>query len=239
MAVLGIGKKKATQANTSAGSDGATGDPYLDAQNVWLERYGSYVKQAYNWRLLAMLEAVALIIAVVGLLYLNTQTKLIPYVVAVDKIGQSFAVQPADRAGPVDPRVVRAELANWIVKARSIITDRIVERRDIADVYGIVPDGTAARGYLDGYYQQKGNDPFDLATRETDEVDVTAILPISPTTYTVQWNQITRDLHGKQVATHAWEASIGIAFQQPKDESQILQDPLGMYITTLSWTQKL
>ncbi|MBV8750658.1 MAG: conjugal transfer protein [Candidatus Eremiobacteraeota bacterium] len=238
MAVLRMGRrKKPSEANAPAA--GRTGDPYLDAQSVWMERYGSYVKQAYNWRLLAMLEAVALIVAVIGLLYLNTQSKLIPYVVAVDKIGQAFAVQPADRASPVDPRVVRAELANWIVKARSVVTDRIVERRALSDVYAIVPDGTAARGYLDAYYQQKGNDPFDRATRETVEVSITAILPISPTTYTVQWQEQRRDLRGKDQGTHEWEASVGIAFQPPKDESVILRDPLGLYITTLDWTQKL
>ena len=237
MPTLGLKKKQAAQAPLADGR--GTGDPYLDAQSVWLERYGSYVKQAYNWRLMAMLEAVALIVAVIGLIYVASQTKFVPYVVAVDKIGEAFAVHPADRASPVDPRVVRAELANWVVKARSIVTDRIVEHRDIDDVYAIVPDGTAARGYLDAYFQASGNSPFDRAMRETVEIKVTAILPISPTTYTVQWDELTRDLRGKETGRHSWEASIGVGFRPPADESQILRDPLGLYITTLSWTQKL
>jgi type IV secretion system protein VirB5 len=61
--------------------------PYLNAQNAWLERYGSFIQQAYNWRLLAMLEAVAIIIGVFGLIYVAGQSKFIPYIVDVNHEG--------------------------------------------------------------------------------------------------------------------------------------------------------
>ena len=211
--------------------------PYLDAQQVWMERYGSYISSAHNWRLLAMLEAIALIAAVVGLLFVAGQNKFVPYVVQIDKIGMPLAVRPADEASPVDQRVIRAEIANFIVDARSVVTDRVVEKSYLDHVYAFVPPGAAAKGYLDSYYP--GNSPFDRALRSTVEVSIVAILPISTSTYEVQWTETTRDLSGKITGSEQWDGSVGVAIRPPTDEATILRNPLGIYITTLNWVRKI
>ena len=214
-------------------------DPYTEARDVWLERYGTYIQQAYNWRLIALLEAIALTCAIVGFIFLNSQSKFVPYVVAIDKVGTAIAVAPADRAGTVDPRVVRAQLANWIVFARSVVTDRIVELQYIDSVYALVAADSAAKGYLDNWYPVDGHSPFDRAKSETDSVAVNAILPISPDSYEIQWTETIRDLHGRVTKTQTWDATATVAFRPPDNEQTILKNPLGLYITSISWTQKL
>jgi type IV secretion system protein VirB5 len=211
--------------------------PYLDAQKVWLERYGSHISSAYNWRLLAMLEAVALVAAIVGLLFVAGQNRFVPYVVQVDRIGMPLAVRPAEQASPVDQRVVRAEIANFIVNARSVVTDRVVEKSYLDAVYAAVAPGAAAKGYLDSYYP--GNSPFDRALKTTVEVSIVAILPISAQTYEVQWTETVRDLTGKIVDTQHWDGSVGVAITPPTDEATILRNPLGLYVTTLNWVRKI
>ncbi|HTJ27564.1 MAG TPA: VirB8/TrbF family protein [Candidatus Limnocylindria bacterium] len=215
------------------------GDPYADARHAWNERYGTYIQQAYNWRLLALLEAVGLIVAIAGLIAIATQTRLVPYVVAIDKIGTAIAVQPADRASAIDPRVVRAQLANWIVLARSVVTDRIVELGNLHDLYLLVAPQSSAQGYLDSWYPADGHSPFDRAKTETDTVTVNAIVPISPSSYEMQWTETIRDLHGKVTGTETWEATAQIAFRPPADEATILKNPLGLYITSINWTKKI
>jgi type IV secretion system protein VirB5 len=229
----------ARKAKDSAPRPDTERDPYTEARDVWLERYGTYIQQAYNWRLIALLEAVALTFAIVGFIFLNTQSKLVPYVVAIDKVGTAIAVAPADRASPVDPRVVRAQLANWIVFARSVVTDRIVELHYIDSVYALVPDDSPAKGYLDNWYPNDGHSPFDRAKTETDDVAVNAILPISPDSYELQWTETIRDLRGRVTKTQTWDATATIAFRPPDNEPTILKNPLGLYITSISWTQKL
>jgi type IV secretory pathway TrbF-like protein len=214
-------------------------DPYTEASEVWLERYGTYIQQAYNWRLIALLEAVALTFAIVGLIFLNSQSKIVPYVVAIDKVGTAIAVAPADRASTVDPRVVRAQLANWIVFARSVVTDRIVELQYIDSVYALVAADSPAKGYLDTWYPTDGHSPFDRSKSETDSVVVNAILPISPDSYELQWTETIRDLHGRVTKTQTWDATATVAFRPPDNEQTILKNPLGLYITSISWTQKL
>jgi type IV secretory pathway TrbF-like protein len=233
-----IGRKSKPAAAAAPPPDGER-DPYTDARAAWVERYGTYVQQAYNWRLVAMLEAVALIAAIVGLIYLAAQTKFVPYVVAIDKVGTAIAVAPADRASAVDQRVVRAQLANWVVFARSVVTDRIVELQYVDGVYALVAADSPAKGFLDTWYPNDGHSPFDRAKTETDSVAVNAILPISPSSYELQWTETIRDLRGRITKTQTWEGTATIAFRPPDSEATILKNPLGLYITSIDWTQKL
>jgi type IV secretion system protein VirB5 len=213
-------------------------NPYLNAQNVWLERYGHFIQQAYNWRLIAMLEAVALTVGVFGLIYVSGQTKFVPYIVDVNKEGLPINVHIAEPAGPIDQRVVHSELASWISNARSVVTDRIVEKSQIDAVYAMVLDGSPARGYLDQYYPVGGHSPFDRATKETDAVNITAILLVSNQTYVVQWTETIRDLAGRVTATQNWEANLSVAFTPPTTEDSVIRNPIGLFITSVNWTQK-
>jgi type IV secretion system protein VirB5 len=220
-------------------SDGVgTGNPYVDAQNVWHERYGTYLAQAYNWRLVAVLEAIALVAAIVGLIYLASQTKFVPYVVAIDKVGMAFAVQPAERASSIDERVVHAQLAQWVEMARSVVTDREVEVSNLDRVYGMVEPNSPARAFLDDYYPN-GHDPLQRAFKETDTVTINAILPVSSSTYEIQWTETLRNAQGRSMGQQIWDGTFSIAVSAPNDEATILKNPLGIYLTDIHWQQKL
>ena len=236
---IGLKKKAGSQAANAGPIADTVVDPYVDAQRVWLERYGTYIQQAYNWRLVALIEAIALVCAVVGLIFLASQTKFVPYIVAVDKVGMAIAVHPAERASSIDQRVVRAQLAYWIVSARSVVTDRIVALDDINTTYGYVASDSPAFGYLNTYYPSDGHSPLTRGQTETDVVAVSDILPVSPTSYEIQWVETIRDLHGRVKSTQTWEGTVTIAFRPPTDEQTILKNPLGLYITSVNWTQKL
>jgi len=77
---------------------------------------------ARDYAFLGMLEAVALTVGIFGLIYVAGQSKFVPYIVAVDKIGQPISVHIAERASPIDQRVVHSELANWLSNARGVVT---------------------------------------------------------------------------------------------------------------------
>jgi type IV secretion system protein TrbF len=223
---------------TPAGQAPATPSPYIDAQTVWLERYGSYIQQAFNWRLLAILESIALCAAVFGLIYIGSQSKYVPYVVAVDKIGLPIGVKIADHADTPDDRLVRAQLANWIETARAVTTDPEAEKQNIDRVYAMVAAQSEAKTYLDAWYSG-GHSPFDEARAGTVDVHIAWLLPSTPQSWQVQWSETIRDAKGDAVSTEQWAATIGVAIAPPQDESTILKNPLGLYITSLSWVRKL
>ena len=51
---------------------------------------------------------------VAGITYVGSQSKYVPYVIEVDRLGEAVAVGRAQLAAPADPRVVRASLASFI-----------------------------------------------------------------------------------------------------------------------------
>ena len=68
--------------------------PYQRAGQVWDERIGSARAQARNWRLMAIGGLLLSSALSGGLLWQSMQSRVIPYVVEVDKLGEARAVSP-------------------------------------------------------------------------------------------------------------------------------------------------
>lgn len=217
----------------AAAADAASDSPYLSARREWNERYGDYIARARNWRWAAFgALAVALVLAV-GVAWQAAQSKVVPYVVEVDKLGDAATVARADRAAPTDMRVIKAQLGAWIVDVRSVSSDPLAQKSALSRSYALT--AATATILLNDYYRQ--HSPFGQP--RTVAVSVDAVLPISKQTYQIQWSEDARDLQGRDLATTHWIASVTVAFDPPTDERGILSNPLGLYITGISWTQRL
>jgi len=210
-------------------------DPYLDARREWNERYGSYIARARNWRFAAFGSIFVSAILALGVIWLASQSKLVPFVVEVDKLGQAVAVRRADRASSVDQRIVKAQLAAWIIDVRSVSSDPIAQKAALVRAYSTVDQSGAS--FLNDYYKQ--NSPFDSGQQQTVACSIDEVLPISERTYQVQWTEDARDLQGRLFKTTHWQASLDVGFNPPTDEVGLLKNPLGIYIHSISWTQHL
>jgi type IV secretory pathway TrbF-like protein len=209
-----------------------------EPQSLWLEEYANYTRQAKTWRLIAMIEAVILIAGVAGLIYFATTTQFAPYIVSTGADGAAVTAQLAEQAVPVTEKVIHAELADWTNDARSVVADSVVQRTRIAGVYALVQNGSQARQTINGYYAGADTSPLLRAAKETDSVNVDAVLPLGNQSYVVQWTETKRDLGGKVTGTQHWESSVTIVFSTPTSQDELLRNPLGLYITQLTWTQK-
>ena len=214
-------------------SDGGVDTPYLAARREWNERYGDYIARARNWRRAAFAALAVSGVLSVGTVWQASQSKVVPYVVEVDKLGDAVSVGRADRAVPADARVVKAELAAWIVAVRSVSSDPVAEKASLARVY-VLAAGNAT-SFLNEYYRH--HMPFGQP--RTVAVSVDTVLPVSESTYQVQWSEDARDTQGRSLGTTHWIASLTIAFDPPSDERGILANPFGLYVTGVSWTQRL
>ena len=217
----------------AAAGDAALDSPYLSARREWNERYGDYIAHARNWRWAAFGALAVSLVLAVGVAWQAAQSKVVPYVVEVDKLGDAVAVARADRAAPTDLRVITAQLAAWIVDVRSVSSDPLAQKSALARSYALT--AATATIFLNDYYRQ--HSPFGQP--RTVAVSVDAVLPISKQTYQIQWSEDARDLQGRELATTHWIASVTVAFDPPTDERGILSNPLGLYITGISWTQRL
>ena len=212
-------------------------NPFVEARREWNERYGDYIRQAHNWRVMAIISGCVALIAVIGVAYIGAQNKIIPYVVEVDKLGQATAVARADRPTTVDPRIIKAYLARFAADWRTVTVDTQAQKSAIDRVYAMLPSNSIALGKMNDFF--KAHNPFTTSSKRSVAIAVTNLLPISDKTWQVEWREVTRDGRGEVLGNVRMKASIIVGITPPTDESLILINPLGVYITDLNWSQQL
>jgi len=217
-------------------------NPYVEARREWDERYSDLVLGKRNWQIAAGgLLALSLILAS-GMVWLTARSRYIPYVVEVDKLGYALTVpQPLTPSAVPDvtARMQRYEVAAFIRNARAVSTDPQVEHQMLNSL--LAHARGAADRFLDDYFHSDGftHNPFKIAEKQTVSVQIDSILQLSPQSYQVRWNEVQRDLNGVAIGapTH-WEAVLQTQIVPPNSDAAILSNPLGFYVTQITWTEQ-
>jgi type IV secretion system protein TrbF len=76
--------------------------PYLNARRTWNSHVGSLIASRTLWQATALISLLIALAAVGGVVYIGSQSKFVPYVVEVNKLGEPMAVAPASLAAKVD-----------------------------------------------------------------------------------------------------------------------------------------
>ena len=193
--------------------------PYIRARQEWDERFGDQIKSKNNWRLAAFLSMGTTLLCVTGMVAIGYRSNTVPYVVALDDVGRAIPVIPAKQVAVKDVRLQEAVVARWITDLRTIVTDAVAQRRLVDEVYA----------------QTGQNSPFDLLSKQTVDASVESIVQQSSKTYEVVWVDTIRDLGGEFVSSHRYRAFVSVTTQEVTDAKQALVNPLGLYVTNLTW----
>ena len=209
---------------------------YLAARREWNERYGSYIAQAHAWRLVALASLCVALVAVIGVVWIGAQVRFVPYIVQTDRLGDAIAIRRADVSPPADPRLIRAQLARWVGDTRSVYVDVAAEKHVITEAYAMVDRNAAAAPALNDWFSH--NDPFRRAQDDTVAVAVESVLPLSATTWRVEWREDTRSRQGTLDSSQHWQATVSISISPPTEEAAILVNPTGIYVESFDWSQR-
>jgi len=208
-------------------------NPFFQAQQLYYDSVGAYVKIAAQWRLAALI-CLAITVASLGLNIVQTsQNKVVPYVVAVDKLGTALAVKRADMASPTPVSVIQAELANVIISWRTVTADLDLQAKMVDRLSGFARG--AAKGVLTEWFEK--NNPVARARNgRLVSVNVKGVpLPVSPNSWRIEWQETTRNHVGITVDVTQYEATMTVVIQPPRSDAEILRNPGGVYITELSF----
>jgi len=208
--------------------------PYQRAAQVWDERIGSARVQARNWRLMAF-GGLALSTGLSGgLLWQSLQSRVVPYVVEVDRLGEARAVAPvASNFQPTDPQIAW-HLGRFITNVRSVSLDPVLMRQDWLSAY----DYVTARGakFLSEY--ARSSSPFAEVGTRTVSVQVTSVVRASDRSFQVKWTETAYE-HGSLSGTSRWTAILSVSVKPPRSAETLRKNPLGLYVDAIDWSKEI
>lgn len=228
-------RKKEIVAAPDTGNASQPASPYLAGRQEWLERYGSYIKRAAQWRTAALVASICLCLSLVATVILSSQSRVVPYIVEVDQLGRAMAVARADQASDVPDTVIRAALANVIVNWRTVTADVELQRKFAARLAAYTTG--AARGMLKEWFDR--NNPFVRAKDQLVGVEINGMpLPVSAHSWRIEWTETVRTRAGDTLSTTVYEATATARVVPPASDESILRNPCGVFFTTLSFARK-
>lgn len=142
-------------------------NPYLTARRTWNEHVGSVVTARQTWQVVGILSLLIALVAVAGMIHIGSQSKFIPYVIEVDKHGQTVAVGPVTASSKADPRVIHAAVADFITSARMVSPDVALQRKAVFRVYSMLSPNDAATAKMNEWLNgTPASSPFKRAAKE-------------------------------------------------------------------------
>jgi type IV secretory pathway TrbF-like protein len=208
-------------------------NPYIEGRKEWSDRYGDHIKAKRNWQIATFICLGVISLESSLLAWQSSQSSVQPYIVQMDDLRRVIQVVPAEKAGGInDPRILRSVIGDFIRNTRTIIADPPAMKRLLNQAYAY--SAPAVRQTLNDHYRE--NDPFQAARNHTIAVDISTILALSEKTWQVQWAETRRAPDGRQLDRTNWQAVASLTIEPPR-QSIDEKNPLGIYVTALSWTE--
>ena len=219
-------------------------NPYLFARRTWNDHTASIVSACNMWQMLGILSLMIALAGVGGMTYIGSQSKFIPYVVEVDKLGQAIAVAPANRAAIADQRVVHASVASFITDLRLVSPDVALQRRAVFRAYSMLsandPATAKSTDWLNG---TEDSSPFKRAVNEMVSIEIQSVIPQTADTWQVDWIETTRDRQGVVKGQAFRMRALVTVYTVPQTpqttEEQVRNNPLGIYVRDFSWSKQI
>jgi type IV secretion system protein VirB5 len=214
----------------------ALSNPYIENQQEHDDREQWLTSSRRHWQYLTVALLVVCALSVSGNLYQLRDIKVIPYVVQTDLTGQVVTVGPMARDDDPHPedKIIRAHLAAFVRNARTITTDRILMKRMIQQAYAVARG--EAVNYLNTTYQAQ--EPFARAASETVQVSILSVLPQSPDSWHVRWQEDVRNPQGMVLRKEQYEGIFTTTIRPDEvDMKSVWLNPKGIFITALQWTR--
>ena len=223
---------------------GENENPYLAARRTWNNLMTASLANRQMWQLFGILALMITLAAVGGMIYIGSQSRFIPYVVEVDKHGETIAIAPAQRAGKADPRVVHANVADFVSNIRMVTPDIALQRKAIYRIYSMLssndPATAKANEWLNG---TEDSSPFKRAEKETVSIEISYVLAQTPDTWQVDWLETVYDRQGMVKGQPYKMRALIMVYTVPSTaqttEAQIRNNPVGTFVRDFSWSRQL
>jgi type IV secretory pathway TrbF-like protein len=222
----------------SPGSKAQTTTPAVIAARREFETvFSDLARGKRNWQLMAFAAMGLLCVREVVYQRYSAGSRITPYVVEVDRLGQAQAFGPADALKATDRRVTIAELATFIRNLRTVVPNMTAQADLTRRAYAYVTPTAAT--FLNSYFSAPEHDPRALGKMIARQVEVISVLQLPGTkTWKIQWIETESSVTGTtSTRTAAWEAYLATTAIPPATTETIELNPLGLYVTSMTWAR--
>jgi type IV secretion system protein VirB5 len=209
-------------------------NPYLNGSKLFMEQYGSIIVAANQWRLISIIEGIALVIAISLLGAVSLQQKVVPYAVEFNEHAEVARVVRADAMTAPNANQIRASIRQWLIGARTIYGDLRAQQALLDHTYAMTLSGSPADKAIRIFHE--GNNPYAISEKETKEVAVNSVMPLGGETWRIEWTERTKQKNGQVIDTQVWQGTFTVAIVPPVDDRQILINPIGVYVKDFTWS---
>ncbi len=217
-------------------------NPYITARRTWNDHVGSVISAKQTWQFLGIFCLLLMLISLGGVIHIGSQSKFVPYVVQVDKQGQTIAMGPVSATTTADPRVIHASVASFITDARLVTPDAFLQRKAIFRVYALLsPQDPAAVKMNEFMNGNAESTPFKRAETEMVSIEIKTVLQQTKDTWQVEWLETLRDRQGEiKTPPFTMRALVTVYVAQPTSsttDQQLRDNPLGIFVRDFSWSK--
>lgn len=192
---------------------------------------------ARTWRTIAfMASAIGLVLAV-GVIWETRQSRIVPYIVEVDKLGQAVPVKRADRMAKVGQNVLSAVIAHFLIQVREIVGDPVAEKQIVSEAHHFLLPGAAAARVVDQFLESR--DIYHIGAKLSLTVRIRSIVWKSGRTCLVGWTETVWLPDGSTRPNGSYEAFVTVKLVPPVSSGTpgFSENPLGVYIDKISWAR--
>ncbi|HBL26514.1 MAG TPA: conjugal transfer protein TrbF [Acidobacteria bacterium] len=207
-------------------------NPFLRARDEWDNRLMDLATSRYNWMLFATALFVLDALLCGALVWQAGRSKVVPYVVEVDRHGQAVAFGPAEVLAKPQERLYRYFLSVLIRDLRTVSPDPQAQRRALNNAYTFLREPATSRA--SDYFRH--HNPFE-PERAATTVQVTSVLQIADTTWQIQWTETSFSRDGRRLKEELWQAVVKTVWTPPTTSEALLANPLGLFVEQLDWTR--
>ena len=233
---MGLFAKKATAVAVGSvppSAEDGVDAPWLRAGHQHDDTFLRLCAQVANWRMFAFFAIGVAAFSVFGTIYIGAQSKFVPMLVEVDKLGRTLAVRAVsgDDAVTDSRRLVYREMFDLIENLRSVTTDRLANNDRLSKGFSRL-DG-AAKAYARTELRKAPAN--DVGSMKTVQVKVKTALKLVGKSWQIEWEEHSFSLVGEEIGVEQWKATLQYELAPGGDELSIRKNPIGFTVSELSW----
>lgn len=212
-------------------------NPHHDAaRKGWNDRIEKAESNMRAWRWATVGAGVLLVGALGGLVAAANQPPPKPLTVVANPDGSAHVAGRAATDFEPGPAQLRYFLQHWLKLTRNVPLDPVIVKDAWNEAYAFTTPQAANK--LNAYAREPGS-PMSKVGMETVAVQVSSVIPVTPTSYQARWSETTYTDQGQIKDASEWTATFTVKRVPPTTDALAMVNPLGLFITDFNWQRDI